>query len=71
MTGRCAGFSAEQLNTLDALVREAPDVALNVFDDKQAISPIFDKRKWTKASDWPKHQARFPLGLGRDGYWEV
>ncbi len=65
-------FTAKQLEFLESFARLIDNIELNIFDDSNTpmpISPSFDRQKWL--APLPKYLALFPLGLGREGYWEV
>ncbi|PMD29370.1 hypothetical protein L207DRAFT_616178 [Hyaloscypha variabilis F] len=67
---RFRGFTAAELHALESL---APFSTIR--DDKTAVKKLcpiheaFRKPKWKVPL--PKHQARFPIGNGNPGYWDV
>jgi len=63
----CSGFTTSELQALEAL---APlfEAELKTLSE-QPLHPILQKQQWEKPR--PLHEAPFPLGNGRDGYWEA
>jgi hypothetical protein len=61
-------FTAAELKSLEVLARleDCKDCSLS----RPPIHPAFARKKW-KQDILPKHLARYPLGEGREGFWDV
>jgi hypothetical protein len=67
-----SGFTATELQIHEALagLDTRPDHELLKLNlDTVVIHPMFDKGKWEKPLG--KHLAKYPLGNGRQGFWDV
>lgn len=62
------GFTAGELQSVEALAPLITD-GVNMIPDDIPIHPMFNRQRW--GYNLPRHLARYPLGNGRPGYWEV
>ncbi|KAE8445237.1 hypothetical protein EG329_013609 [Mollisiaceae sp. DMI_Dod_QoI] len=69
---RFHGFTAAELRNLESLAPyydNDKDAFHSDFPQLNAIHPVFERSRWTQPL--PKHMAFFPLGNGRDGFWDA
>lgn len=65
----CLGFTTAELHALETFAPLSEITDDPVDAGLAPIQPAFDKPKSSKPL--PKHNAYFPLGNGREGYWNV
>jgi hypothetical protein len=61
-------MTAKEIEACEALTFLATGITDSTLDGIP-IYPVIAKNKWQAAL--PRHLAKFPLGLGREGFWHV
>lgn len=62
------GFTARELRDMGAYAYfESPQIG----NLQNPLHPVFSLDRWVNTKFQYRHVAKFPLGKGREGYWEV